>query len=221
MDFFSNLASHKFSLETIHAEGVTNFVITILETTEISEDQILMACIDTIDGLCQSNQIENYVVMDKKLLFQLIDLLKIKEDEKLITKSIRLLTNMTLNEVCIPYILQANLLSVLANIVLSVYHNEKINTYINKIIIRIFARKPDIKQILKSGYLDCLMKAIEMNEQVDDQYIDILLFYCQHIPNYLNHRAFFNLVKVLTTKQNQKEIVDKCLKVIRTIFTSE
>lgn len=123
MDFFSNLASHKFSLETIHAEGVTNFVITILETTEISEDQILMACIDTIDGLCQSNQIENYVVMDKKLLFQLIDLLKIKEDEKLITKSIRLLTNMTLNEVCIPYILQANLLSVLANIVLSVYHN--------------------------------------------------------------------------------------------------
>lgn len=65
------------------------------------------------------------------------------------------------------------------------------------------------------------MKAIEMNEQVDDQYIDILLFYCQHIPNYLNHRAFFNLVKVLTTKQNQKEIVDKCLKVIRTIFTSE
>ncbi len=119
-----------------------------------------MACIDTIDGLCQSTQIENYVVMDKKLLLQLIDLLKIKEDEKLITKSIRLLTNMTLNEMCIPYILQANLLSVLANIVLSVYRNEKINLYINKIIIRIFARKPDIKQILKSGYLDCLMKAI-------------------------------------------------------------
>ncbi len=56
-----------------------------------------MSCIDTIDGLCQSQQIENYVVMDKKLLLQLIDLLKVKEDEKLITKSIRLITNMTLN----------------------------------------------------------------------------------------------------------------------------
>lgn len=39
-----------------------------------------MACIDTIDGLCQNQQIENFVVMDKKLLLQLIDLLKIKED---------------------------------------------------------------------------------------------------------------------------------------------
>lgn len=37
-----------------------------------------MACVDTIDGLCQSNVIENYVVMDKKLLIQLIDLLKVK-----------------------------------------------------------------------------------------------------------------------------------------------
>lgn len=83
--------------------------------------------------------------MDKKLLLQLIDLLKVKEDEKLITKSIRLLTNMTLNELCIPYILSANLLSVLANIVLSVYRNQKIQTYINKMIIRIFSKKPGVK----------------------------------------------------------------------------
>lgn len=96
------------------------------------------------------------------------------------------------------------MLSVLSNVVLSVYKNEKIDTYINKIILRIFARKPDIKLILKSGYLDCLIKTIEINDKIDDSYIDILFFYCQYIPNYLNHRAFFNLIKLLTTKQNQK-----------------
>lgn len=80
-----------------------------------------MGCIDTIDGLCQNQMIETYVVKEKKLLMQLIDLLKVKEDEKLTTKSIRLLTNMTLNDICIPYILEANLLSVLANIVLSIH----------------------------------------------------------------------------------------------------
>lgn len=61
---------------------------------------------------------------------------------------------------CIPYILQANLLSVLANIVLPVYQNQKIEVYINKIVLRIFAKKPDVKLVLKSGYLDCLMKSI-------------------------------------------------------------
>jgi hypothetical protein len=84
---------------------------------------------------------------------------------------------MTLNENCIPYILQANLLSVLANIVLAVYRNQKIETYINKILLRIFAKKPDIKTLLKSGYLDCLIKTIEINEQIDDSYVDILLHY--------------------------------------------
>ena len=57
VDFFSNIASHKYNLDVLHKEGVSNFVITILETTEISEDQVLMACIDTIDGLCQNQQI--------------------------------------------------------------------------------------------------------------------------------------------------------------------
>jgi hypothetical protein len=41
----------------MNAEGMTNAVLTILETTEIAEEQILMSCIDTIDGLCQSPQI--------------------------------------------------------------------------------------------------------------------------------------------------------------------
>lgn len=109
----------------------------------------------------------------------------------------------------------------LANIVMAMYRNEKIDLYINKIIIRIYNKKPDVKLILKSGYLDCLMKAIEIHNEIDDAYIDILLHYCQYIPNYLNHRAFFNLVKLLSSKHNHKDIVDKCLKVIRVIFSSE
>lgn len=121
-----------------------------------------MACIDTVDGLCQLEEVENYVVMDKNLPYLLIDLLKIKEDEKLITKSIRLLTNLTINKICIPYILQANLLSVLANIVLPVYKNGKIEGYVSKILFRIFSAKPENKLILKSGYLDCLVKTIEV-----------------------------------------------------------
>lgn len=87
--------------------------------------------------------------------------------------------------------------------------------------MRIFLRKPDVKVILKSGYLDCLMKVIEMNEEINDSYIDIMLHYSEYIPNYLSHRAFFNIVKLLATKHNHQGIVEKCLKVIRIIFSSE
>lgn len=97
IDFVSNMSSHKYKQQEIHSSGITDMVITLVETTEISEDHIIMGCIDTIDGLCQDEVIENYCVMDKKLPYLLIDLLKVKEDEKLITKCIRLLTNMTIN----------------------------------------------------------------------------------------------------------------------------
>lgn len=33
VDFISNLSTQKYKLETLHADGITNFVITILETT--------------------------------------------------------------------------------------------------------------------------------------------------------------------------------------------
>lgn len=33
VDFISNLATHKYNLDLMHSEGLTNFVITILETT--------------------------------------------------------------------------------------------------------------------------------------------------------------------------------------------
>lgn len=64
-----------------------------------------MACIDTIDCLCQNPEIESYVVTEKRILYLLIDVLKIQTDEKIVVKSTRLLTNLTINQACIPYIL--------------------------------------------------------------------------------------------------------------------
>jgi hypothetical protein len=55
-----------------------------------------MGCIDTVDGLCQNTDIEFYSVKDKKLPYILIDILKIQEDEKIIVKATRLLTNLTI-----------------------------------------------------------------------------------------------------------------------------
>jgi hypothetical protein len=85
-----------------------------------------MACIDTIDCLCQNPEIENYVVTEKKILDLLIDVLKTQTDEKIVVKSTRLLTNLTINPNCLPFILQANLLSVLANIVMPHFYGNKL-----------------------------------------------------------------------------------------------
>jgi hypothetical protein len=85
-----------------------------------------MVCIDTIDSLCQCPEIENYSVTEKKLPYILIDVLKTQSDEKIVVKSTRLLTNLTINPACIPYILEANLLSVLANIVMPHFYGNKL-----------------------------------------------------------------------------------------------
>jgi hypothetical protein len=52
--------------------------------------------------------------------------LKIQTDEKIVVKSTRLLTNLTINAACIPYILEANLLSVLASIVMPHFYGNKL-----------------------------------------------------------------------------------------------
>ena len=104
----------------------------------------------------------------------MIDVLKIQTDEKIVVKSTRLLTNLTINQSCIPYILEANLLSVLANIVMPHFYgnklaaeqNKKMETYILKIITRISNSKQSKELILKSGYLDCLIRTIETAEVI-------------------------------------------------------
>lgn len=49
--------------------------------------------------------------------------------------------------------------------------NKKMETYILKIITRIYHSKPDKEVILKSGYLDCLIRTIETAENIEDSYI--------------------------------------------------
>lgn len=81
------------------------------------------------------------------------------------------------------------------------YHNAKIEAYINKILHRIFNQRPPIKQILKCGYLECLLKSVDNSPQnVEDTFIDIMLHYSQHFPSYLSSKAFFALVKFLIIK---------------------
>lgn len=73
--------------------------------------------------------------------------------------------------------------------------------YIFKIIMRIYQTKPKPAPdlILKSGFLDCLVRLIEMTD-VDEKFLDILFHYSPFIPNFLNKRAFSSMIKILTLK---------------------
>jgi hypothetical protein len=202
---------------------MTDLLILMLETTH-TQIPILTACIDTIDCLCQNAQIENYMVIEKKIPYILIDMLKIQADEKLVVKSTRLLTNLTINPACVPPLLSANLMSVLANIVMPHFYenrkdteqHKKMQSYILKILIRIYSSKPEREALLKSGYLDCLIRTIETSDNIEDTYIELLCFYSEMMPNFLNKRAFVCLLKMLTKKvYNNKEITLKCLRAIK------
>lgn len=150
-----------------------------------------------------------------------------QSDEKIVVKSTRLLTNLTINQSCIPYILEANLLSVLANIVMPHFYgnklateqNKKMETYIQKIITRIYLSKQNKDLILKSGYLDCLIRTIETTENIEDAYIEILYHFSEYMPSFLNKRSFICLIRVLTKKIQNKEVTNKCLRTIKNLST--
>ncbi len=79
IDLISNLSSHKYKLNCMHSDGITSLIITLLEVTD-NHTSILICCIDTIDGLCQDTKVETHLVKEKKLLYILVDMLKITED---------------------------------------------------------------------------------------------------------------------------------------------
>lgn len=127
--------------------------------------------------------------------------------------------------------MKSNILGVIANVVIpqlsfrsiaqeSQETSKKIETYIFKIITRIYHSKPKppLDQILKSGFLDCLVRLIEMTD-VDEKILDILFHYSPHIPNFLNKRAFSSMIKILTIKVNDKEILVKCLQSLKNILS--
>ncbi len=54
---------------------------------------------------------------------------------------------------------------------------------------------------------------------VDEKILDILFHYSPHIPNFLNKRAFSSMIKILTIKVNDKEILVKCLQSLKNILS--
>jgi hypothetical protein len=52
VDLLANLTVHKYKIESIHKAGVTELVMSLLETSHLSHE-LINGCIDTIDGLCQ------------------------------------------------------------------------------------------------------------------------------------------------------------------------
>jgi hypothetical protein len=79
IDLIANLASHRHRLDLFHKEKLTVAILTLLETTQ-NHPPILTACIDTIDCLCQNPEIESYVVTEKRILYMLVDVLKVQTD---------------------------------------------------------------------------------------------------------------------------------------------
>ena len=69
--------------------------------------------------------------------------------------------------------------------------------------------------LLQSGYLDCLVRSIETSEVIEDAYIDLIYYYSEMMPNFLNKRTFLCLIKILTKKIASKDIIAKCLRAIK------
>ena len=128
------------------------------------------------------------------------------------------MTNLTIHPECIPSVLKANLLSILGNIVMMTHFNKKLETYINKVLVRVYNSQQPIQLILKSGYLDCLVRAMEISENVDDVHVDIMLYYSKSFPTFLNKRAFMCLIRVLTEKPTSKELIEKSIKIFKILL---
>jgi hypothetical protein len=90
--------------------------------------------------------------------------------------------------------------------------------YILKILTRVYQCKPELQLVLKSGYLDCLVRTIEMIE-VEDSHLEILFFYSSHLPNFLNKRAFSCLINILMKKVDSQVMIGKCIVSFKNLLT--
>jgi hypothetical protein len=70
-----------------------------------------------LDALCQSPEIELYMIEEKRLLYILMDVLKLQEEVLIILKAGRLVSNLSIHNQCIPFILKTSILSVIGNVV--------------------------------------------------------------------------------------------------------
>lgn len=116
INLISNLANHKTKLEAMHKDKITLLIITMLETTEKNAD-LLAGCIDTVDALCQSPEVESFMIGEKRLPYILMDMFKLQEEVTILLKAGRLLSNLTIHSQCVPFILKTSILSVIGNVV--------------------------------------------------------------------------------------------------------
>ena len=126
----------------------------------------------------------------------------------------RLVANLSIHTSITSFILTSNILSVVANVVLphlrvgSMHDDEasKIEGYAIKSIFRLYQAKPELGLILKSGFMDCVIRIVE-TIKVEDNFLDILFSFAKHLPTFLNKRAFSCLIKVLAQRTANKYIV--------------
>jgi hypothetical protein len=125
IDLVANLASHRYALERFHSEGMTEVILGLMGVAE-GYPAMLMVCIDAIDCLCQNNAIEQFLVNERGIGEVVVGLLRTQSDYKLLLKGMRLLTNLTINHAYHPPLLNAGLLSVLANCVIPHFFPHKL-----------------------------------------------------------------------------------------------
>ena len=54
---------------------------------------------------------------------------------------------------------------------------------------------------------------------VNEFFLDLLFHYSPYIPNFLSKRAFSSMIKILTVKVNDKEILAKCIQSLKSILS--
>ena len=84
-------------------------------------------------------------------------------------------------------------------------------------MFRLHQAKPELGLILKSGFMDCVIRIVE-TIKVEDNFLDIMFVHAKHLPTFLNKRAFSCLIKVLAQRTHHKYIVEKCIKGFRDIL---
>jgi hypothetical protein len=94
---------------------------------------------------------------------------------------------------------------------------KKMETYILKIITRIYMSKQPAETLQKCGYFDCLIRTIETSDTIEDTYVDILYYFSTSIPSFLNKRAFIAVIRILIKKFQNKDIMVKSLKIVKNL----
>lgn len=207
IDLVANLASHKYALDRFHSEGMTQLILGLIGAAE-GYPGMLMVCVDAIDCLCQNSAIEQFLVTERGIGEVVVSLLRTQSDFKLLLKCMRLLTNLTINQAYHRPILDAGLLSVLANCVIPHFfphklppeHTKKMGTYITKVLSRTYQAKPPAEVVIKCGYLDCLLRMLETADPIEDSQVEILYQYATLLPKHLNRRAFMAALRAIGKK---------------------